>query len=268
MVLVLAVLLLKEHRSKGDKREYKHKDEIRNEGNKTLAHRRCRILRQVRYKMVELIRHAFGHTVDHAIEHLIQSDEDRHLNEHREAASKRIELGLRIKALHLLALANRIVGELRLNFLKQRLNLLHSEVCSRRLVNERSNDDAEDNGDDDNRHTPVAHAIVEELDDIEDPVLNDFPHSIPFYIPKGTLRNRIVSVRSSRTALQDALRSEGKSLFEAVATKRNQSVLRTCRRESAAGREQRRDGSTIELNKEKSQLDRQPLQRTARIDHG
>ena len=128
--------------------------------------------------------------------------------------------------------------------------------------------DKNDNGDDDNRHTPVAHAIVEELDDIEDPVLNDFPHSIPFYIPKGTLRNRIVSVRSSRTALQDALRSEDKPLFEAVATKRNQSVLRTRRRESAAGREQRRDGSTIERNKEKSQLDRQPLQRTAHIDHG
>ena len=187
--------------------------------------------------MVELIRHAFGHTIDHAIEHLIQRDEDRHLDEHREATSKRVEFGFRIKTLHFLALTNRIISKLRLNLLKQRLNLLHSEVCSRRLVNKRSNDDAEDDGDDDNRHTPVAHAIVEELDDIEDPVLNDFPHSIPFYIPKGTLRNRIVSVRSSRTALQDALRSEDKPFFETVAAKRNQSVLRTRRRESAAGRE-------------------------------
>ena len=187
--------------------------------------------------MVELIRHAFGHTIDHAIEHLIQCNEDRHLNEHREAAGKRVELGLRVKALHLLALANRIISKLRLNLLKQRLNLLHSEVCSRRLVNKRSNDDAEDDGDDDNRHTPVAHTIVKELDYIEDPVLNDIPHSIPFYIPKGTLRNRIVSARPSRTALQDALSSEDKPLFEAVAAKRNQSVLRTRRRESAAGRE-------------------------------
>ena len=218
--------------------------------------------------MVELIRHAFGHAVDHAVEHLVQRDEDRHLDEHREAAGERVELGFRVKALHLLALTNRIIGKLRLNLLKQRLNLLHSEVRSRRLVNERSDDDAEDNGDDDDRHSPVAHAVVEELDDIEDPVLNDFPHSIPFYIPKGTLRNRIVSVRPSRTALQDALGSENESLFEAVTTKRDQSVLRTRRRESAAGREQRRDGSTIELDEKKSQLDRQPLQCTAHIDHG
>lgn len=43
-------------------------------------------------------------------------------------------------------------------------------------MHQRSNEDTEDDGYDNDRKSPVSAEIVEELDDIEDPILKDIPH--------------------------------------------------------------------------------------------
>ena len=78
----------------------------------------------------------------------------------------------------------------------------------------------------------------------------------------------IVAVRSSRTALQDALRRESEPLLETVAPKRDESVFGARWGKAATSGEEGRNGSTVESNEEKRQFDRSLLQGTAHIDHG
>ena len=47
-------------------------------------------------------------------------------------------------------------------------------------MHEGRDNDTKDNRDDDDRQSPVVAEVIEELDDVEDPVFKDIPHSLPF----------------------------------------------------------------------------------------
>ena len=119
--------------------------------------------------------------VTNLTQRLEHGQEDRHLDEHGHAASQGIELGFSVELLHFLVLTNGVVGELLLNLLHKRLDLLHLEGRLDLLVHDRSNEQTEDNRDNDDRKTPVAKEIGEECDAIEYPVLKHVPHTaLPF----------------------------------------------------------------------------------------
>ena len=139
-------------------------------------------------QVVERVR-ALANTIAHLAKHLEQSNKDRHLEQHRKTTSERVELHLRVDLLHLLGLARGIIGKAIFQGLNLRLHLLHSIIGLRLLMHEGRDDDTEDNRDDDDRQAPVVAEVIEELDNVEDPVFKDVPHSLPFQMHRR-LRER------------------------------------------------------------------------------
>lgn len=56
-------------------------------------------------------------------------------------------------------------------------------------MHEGRDDDTEDNRDNDDRQAPVMAEVIEELDNVEDPVFKDIPHNLPFQMHRR-LRER------------------------------------------------------------------------------
>ena len=57
-----------------------------------------------------------------------------------------------------------------------RLDLLHLKVRLRLFMHDRRDNDTEDDRDNDNCQTPVTAEVVEELDNVKYPVLENIPH--------------------------------------------------------------------------------------------
>ena len=162
------------------KEEHEHEYQIREECAETVRNHVCRRFRKVGNHAVEAV-YLVGVRVTNLTQRLEHGQEDRHLDEHGHAASQGIELGFSVELLHFLVLTNGVVGELLLNLLHKRLDLLHLEGRLDLLVHDRSNEQTEDNRDNDDRKTPVAKEIGEECDAIEYPVLKHVPHTaLPF----------------------------------------------------------------------------------------
>ena len=172
--------VLQNHRQKRCQSEHEHEYQIREECAETVRNHVCRRFREVGNHAVEAV-YLVGVRVTNLTQRLEHGQEDRHLDEHGHAASQGIELGFSVELLHFLVLTNGVVGELLLNLLHKRLDLLHLEGRLDLLVHDRSNEQTEDNRDNDDRKTPVAKEIGEECDAIEYPVLKHVPHTaLPF----------------------------------------------------------------------------------------
>ena len=172
--------VLQNHGQKRCQGEHEHEHQVREERAKAVGNHVCRRFRKVGDHAVEAV-HLVGVRRANLAQRLEHGQEDRHLDEHGHAASQGIELGFSVELLHFLVLANGIVGELLLDLLHKRLDLLHLEGRLDLLVHDGSNKQTEDNRDNDDRKTPVAKEIGEECDAIEYPVLKHVPHTaLPF----------------------------------------------------------------------------------------
>ena len=122
--------------------------------------------------------------------HREEREEDRHLQEHGEAATKRVEVMLRLELAHLLVHAYRIVLVLVLDLLQQRLKCLHARGACRRLGHQRHDEQSDDDGQDDDGDAPVPAGVCEEGQDLRQKVNKPIPHgaSVPLLL---TERGRI-----------------------------------------------------------------------------
>ena len=178
MVLLgpFGLALLENHRQERSAGEEQHQDQVGDEVHEPESDGDGRRLRQVRNDRIEAVRAGTADITVHVPEYLEQQHEDRHLQQHRQAAGQRVEVAFRIDLLHLLLQAHRVVGVLLLDFLHQRLDLLH---VVRRLdlpMHQRHEQQTEDDRDDKDCHTPVAAKVVEEIDDVERYIQQCFPH--------------------------------------------------------------------------------------------
>ena len=183
LVTLRVILLAHLHQNHGQERsagEHDHEDEVRKERAEAASNRTGRRHNQVGNQIEELIALVGTQVVGHLAKHLEQSNKDRHLEQHRKTTSERVELHLRVYLLHLLGLTRGIIGETIFQGLNLRLHLLHSIIGLRLLMHEGRDNDTKDNRDDDDRQSPVVAEVIEELDDVEDPVFKDIPHSLPF----------------------------------------------------------------------------------------
>ena len=111
-----------------------------------------------------------------------QRHEDRHLQQHGQTARQRVELHLGVELLHLFLQARLIVSVLALQLLHERLHLLHLKRRFRLLVHQRRDQNTEDDRHDDDGQAPVAAEVIEEMDNVEYPVLKYVPH-VQLFLP-------------------------------------------------------------------------------------
>ena len=105
-----------------------------------------------------------------------EAKEDRHLDDHGQAAAERIELVVRVELLHLLGLALGVVGVALLYLLHHRLQGLHLGRRGGRLGHQRHDDDADDDRQHDDGDTPVAAESREPLKDRVQEINKPIPH--------------------------------------------------------------------------------------------
>lgn len=107
---------------------------------------------------------------------LEQDDEDRHLNKHGHATSQRVEPDVCIDLHGLLGDLLLVAGILLLDLGDLRLHLLHSKGRAILLCLDREKHQANDEGDDDDRQTPVTHELCKLQKQPCTPVKNSIPH--------------------------------------------------------------------------------------------
>ena len=109
-------------------------------------------------------------------EHLEQRDEDRHLQEDRQAARERVEVRLAVELLRLLGDFLLITRVELLNLLDAGLDLLHLVIRFVLLEVKREDDDSEYDRNDEDSESPVTYTALNTLDAVEDKILKCFPH--------------------------------------------------------------------------------------------
>ena len=107
-----------------------------------------------------------------------QGDEDRHLNQKRQAAGQRIELVLAVELLHLLGLTLGIVGVALLDLEHLGLQHLHTGRRLGRLEHERRQQQTDDDHQDNDGQAPVDRKGLDELEQLEKDVNDPIPHVI------------------------------------------------------------------------------------------
>ena len=109
--------------------------------------------------------------------------EDRHLQEHRQATTQRVEVMLCLELAHLLVETHRIVGVLLLNLLKEGLQRLHTRGRRRRTGHQGHDDQADDDGKNDDGDAPVPAETSECGQDLRQKANKPIPHgsSVRYY---------------------------------------------------------------------------------------
>ncbi|MDQ3103447.1 MAG: hypothetical protein M3Q53_06390 [Actinomycetota bacterium] len=100
-----------------------------------------------------------------ALEHVVERDEDRELEQERKAGRERVDLVLLVEAHHLLLLALLVVLVLRLDRLELRLERLHRAHRFDLLQREGKDRQPDGEGQRDDRRPPAEAEVVEEDDD-------------------------------------------------------------------------------------------------------
>ena len=102
-----------------------------------------------------------------ALEHVVERDEDRDLEQQRQAGSQRVDLVLLVELHHRLLLSLLVVLVLLLDLLELRLQLLHRPHRADLLHRDRQDREPDDEHQRDDRRPPAeVEAVVEEDDDL------------------------------------------------------------------------------------------------------
>ena len=130
---------------------------------------------------------------------LVEREEDRDLDQHRQTAGDRIDL-LALEQLHLLLLLlHLVVGVFGLQFLELRLQRLHLRHRQIRLVGEREEGELDDDGDGQDREAEIADQLVEEVDQLKHRASDEVePAPVDQKVELGDARVLLIAVEQLR----------------------------------------------------------------------
>ncbi|MEI2642204.1 MAG: hypothetical protein V9G10_07685 [Candidatus Nanopelagicales bacterium] len=122
--------------------------------------RLTRLLKQVRVLLP--LEHPLGSVRGDTLQHTEQREEDRHLQQDRQAGRQGVGTGFPVQLHHLLRLALSVAGVLLLDFLDLRLDQLHVALSLDLLDEQRDQQNPDDDDETDDRQRPGPSARLSE----------------------------------------------------------------------------------------------------------